>query len=109
MGALKLDFTSPVQNGLTSGSGAPDGIALVNTTTSTLIDALSYEGPMTSVTIAGLGPVSLVEGTVLPATVADSNTAPGSLCRLPNGTDTNNAATDWAFTGTVTPGAANVP
>jgi hypothetical protein len=29
--------------------------------------------------------------------------------RLPNGTDTDNAATDWALTTTPTPGAANVP
>ena len=50
----------------------------------------------------------LVEGTPLAATVADSNTVNGSLSRLPNRTDTNNAATDWAFTTTPTPGAANV-
>lgn len=106
IGVLKLDFPGAqdqVQN------GAPDGIALVNTTTNTLIDALSYEGPLTAATIAGLGLVSLVEGTVLPTAVADSNAAPGSLCRLPNGTDTNNAATDWVFTATITPGAANIP
>jgi hypothetical protein len=53
--------------------------------------------------------VSLVEGTALPATVADSNTAPGSLCRNPNGTDTDNAATDWSFCTTPTPGTANTP
>ncbi len=29
--------------------------------------------------------------------VADSNTVPGSLCRLPNGNDTNDASTDWKF------------
>ena len=33
----------------------------------------------------------------------------GSLSRLPDGTDTNNASTDWAFSPTVTPGAANIP
>ena len=55
------------------------------------------------------GTVSLVEGTVLPASVADSNTTNGSLARLPDGTDTNDAATDRAFGGTPTPGAANAP
>ena len=39
---------------------------------------------------------------------ADSSTVEGSLSRIPNGTDTNNSATDWAFTTTVTRGAANV-
>ncbi|WP_437734331.1 lamin tail domain-containing protein [Sorangium sp. So ce1335] len=107
-GALKIDFegaqTDRVQN------GAPDGIALMNTATGTLIDALSYEGAITAVAIED-ATVSLVEGTALPASVADSNRAdePGSLCRLPNGTDTNQAASDWAFSATITPGAANVP
>ena len=50
----------------------------------------------------------LVEGTVLPVTVADSNTVAGSLVRSPDRSDTNNAATDWVFTTTVTPGTANV-
>ena len=105
--ALKLNFvgaTDQVQN------GSPDGIALINTATSTLVDAFSYEGAMMSTTVTGLpGMVSLVEGTFLPVAVADSNMVAGSLSRLPNGKDTNNAATDWNFTATSTPGAANVP
>jgi hypothetical protein len=32
----------------------------------------------------------------------------GSLIRNPNGKDTNDAASDWAFTTTVTREAANV-
>ena len=51
--------------------------------------------------------VSLVEGTVLPSTVADSNTVAGSLIRNPDGKDTDDAAADWAFTTTLTRGAAN--
>jgi hypothetical protein len=50
----------------------------------------------------------LVEGTPLPVGVADSNTVTGSLARIPNGSDTGDAAADWRFTTTVTPGAANV-
>jgi large repetitive protein len=90
-------------------NGAPDGVALVNTATGALVDALSYEGAITAAQIGtATTTVSLVEGTVLAATVADSNTAAGSLIRNPDGRDTNNAATDWVFTTTVTRGAANV-
>ncbi len=92
-------------------NGAPDGIALVDNTTHTLVDALSYEGDavkLTMVDLAGFtAPVSLVEGTFLPATVADSNTADGSLCRSPNGQDTDNAAADWRFCTTKTAGQPN--
>jgi hypothetical protein len=88
-------------------NGAPDGLALVNTSTHALLDALSYEGAITSALIDGAA-VSLVEGTVLPAAVADSNTVAGSLIRSPDGKDTNDAAADWAFTTTLTKGAANV-
>ncbi|HEU5211960.1 MAG TPA: lamin tail domain-containing protein [Gaiellaceae bacterium] len=88
-------------------NGSPDGVALVNLTTKTLLDALSYEGAVTAATIDGTT-YDLVEGTVLPATVADSGTVEGSLIRNPNGQDTDDAAADWAFTTTVTRGAANV-
>ncbi len=87
-------------------NGAPDGIALVDTD-GALLDALSYEGAIAAAVIDGRT-YSLVEGTVLPATVADSNTAAGSLSRIPDGRDTNDAATDWVFTTTLTRGAANV-
>ena len=88
-------------------NGAPDGLALIDTTTGNLLDALSYEGAITATTI-GTKTYSLVEGTVLPLTVADSNTVNGSVIRSPDGKDTNNAASDWAFTTTPTQGAANV-
>ena len=98
-GVLKINSTLTtdiVQN------GAPDGIALING--STLVDAISYEGEMKTVTIAGItGTVSLVEGTA--ATAAD--TGAGAICRMPNGTDTNNASLDWKLCATSTPGAAN--
>ena len=91
-------------------NGAPDGAILVRHATSEVIDALSYEGAITSASLDGLtGMFNLVEMTALATAVADSNTAPGSLGRLPNGADTNNASLDWAFTSTPTPGAANVP
>ena len=88
-------------------NGAPDGLALIDTTTGDLLDALSYEGAITAAVIDSKT-YSLVEGTVLPTTVADSNTVDGSLIRNPDGKDSNDAASDWVFTSTKTPGAANV-
>lgn len=88
-------------------NGAPDGLALLDTGANVLLDALSYEGAITAATI-GTGSFNLVEGTMLPVDVADSNTVEGSLIRSPDETDSDNAASDWAFTTTPTPGAANV-
>jgi len=88
-------------------NGAPDGIALVDTASGSLLDALSYEGAITAAKI-GTQTYNLVEGTVLAATVADSNTVAGSLSRLPDGKDTDDASADWAFTKTLTRGAANI-
>ena len=88
-------------------NGAPDGVALIDTGSGTLLDALSYEGAITAASI-GSSVFNLVEGTVLPTSVADSNTVTGSLIRFPDGSDTNDAATDWRFTTTPTPGAENV-
>ena len=88
-------------------NGAPDGVALVDTAAGTLLDALSYEGSITNATI-GTATYDLVEGAALPVDVADSNTVDSSLARIPDGRDTGDAASDWAFTTTATPGAANV-
>ena len=87
-------------------NGSPDGLALLRGS-DTLLDALSYEGPITQAQI-GVRTFSLVEGTALPAEVADSNTVDGSLIRNPDGRDSDDAASDWAFTTTSTRGAANV-
>ena len=88
-------------------NGAPDGVALIDTASKALLDALSYEGGITAAVIDGQT-YNLVEGSALDESVVDSNTVAGSLSRIPNGIDTNNAATDWAFTTTLTKGAANV-
>jgi hypothetical protein len=87
-------------------NGAPDGVALVDTREERLVDALSYEGEIRAAQI-GNRVFNLVEGT--PTTAADSNAVAGSLSRIPNGQDTDDAASDWAFSPTPTPGAANVP
>jgi cytosine/adenosine deaminase-related metal-dependent hydrolase len=101
---IALDAAFTIQN------GSPDGVLLLDTATGQVIDALSYEGSITAATLTGVaGTVSLVEGTAVPLAVADSNTAQGSLCRLPNGTDTDDASADWAFCSAPTPGTANAP
>jgi hypothetical protein len=89
-------------------NGAPDGVALYDTVEQVVVDALSYEGAIESAAI-GAGRFSLVEGTALPAGVADSDTTPGTLSRLPSGSDTDDAAADWAFTNHPTPGDVNLP
>ncbi len=88
-------------------NGAPDGVALLDTEPAALVDALSYEGAIRAAIIGG-ATYDLVEGTMLPETVADSNTVDGSLSRIPDGADANDAAADWRFTTTATQGAANV-
>ena len=85
----------------------PDGVALIDTADGTLFDALSYEGAIELATI-GSQAYNLVEGTQLPVSVADSTTVDGSLARIPNGRDTNDAAGDWTFSTTLTRGEANV-
>jgi hypothetical protein len=93
--------TNVIQN------GAPDAVGLLDVTASKLLDALSYEGAVTAGVVKNAGTFSFVEGTMLPASVADNSTAPGSLGRFPNGSDTDDAATDWVFSATITPGVAN--
>jgi len=98
---LKFDLPSSgaIQNG-------PDGVALVDTATQTVIDVLSYEGEITAATIQGFSEViNLVEGTAFDG--ADSASETRSLVRSPNGSDTDDAVTDWTATDAPTPGAAN--
>jgi hypothetical protein len=86
-------------------NGAPDGVALIDTGNGTLLDALSYEGAILAATIGGrLRPR---RGTVLPWT-SPTRTRRRQPRRIPDGRDANDAASDWAFTTTATPGAANV-
>ena len=88
-------------------NGAPDGVALFDTVEQVVLDALSYEGAIEQAAI-GIGTFSLVEGTLLPPDVADSDATLGTLSRLPSGSDTDDAATDWAFTRRPTPGDVNL-
>jgi hypothetical protein len=104
-GSLVFSFPNSQDN---FQNGSPDGVAIVDTVTEEVLDALSYEGSIIAAIITGIvRTFSLVEGT--PTSAVDSNSITGSLARIPNGTDTNNAQTDWRFTTTPTPGGANVP
>ena len=89
-------------------NGAPDAVALYDLSERIVLDALSYEGAIRTARI-GAGTYDLVEGRALPAGVADSDSVPGTLSRLPSGTDTDDAASDWAFTTRPTPGDVNLP
>ncbi len=88
-GTLSIDFGSASNN---VQNGAPDAMRLL--AGSTLIDAVSYEGVVGGSSEGGSA------GT-------DSNSGDGSLQRQPNGADTDNNSSDFAFVGTPTPGAAN--
>lgn len=89
-------------------NGDPDAVGIFDTSTNMLIDALSYDGSVTAGTITNApGTYNFVEMTA--TSVGDSNTVGGSMIRDPNGSDTNNAMTDWAFSMIPTPGTANVP
>jgi hypothetical protein len=93
--------TNNIQN------GAPDALGILDVASSMLFDALSYEGSVTMGSVMGAGTLNFVEGN--PTTISDSNTAAGSFIRDPNGVDSDDAASDWAFSSTITPGAANIP
>ncbi|MDQ3263072.1 MAG: lamin tail domain-containing protein [Myxococcota bacterium] len=90
-------------------NGSPDGVALVNTATLQVLDALSYEGTISAATFSGFtGTFNLVEGGQR-TTAEDVTSGNGSLIRSPNGMDTDRANLDWSFSGTLTPGASNTP
>ena len=76
--------------------------------TGTMVDALSYEGSITTAVITGFaGTYNLVETS--PTPLEDSGaTDPLSLIRHANGQDSNNAGIDWKLTRTPTPGAPNI-
>lgn len=103
-GALSHPFPAGQDN---IQNGAPDAIALIDMANGLLIDALSYEGPVTAAQILGVpGTLNLVEGA--PTAAADDNVTGGLvLIRSPNGANTGNDASDWTTSTPPTPGSAN--
>ena len=111
----RVALTGTLAAAATSGSTStrrtvrPTGSPSTTPTSGSLLDALSYEGPITHGDDQRRTRSISSKARSLPATVADSNTANGSLIRSSRTrSDTNNAAVDWVFTTTPTPGAANV-
>lgn len=91
----------PTTNGIQNGS--PDGVVLWDTSTLTVIDALSYEGSITAAQISGASQTyNLVAGTPTPLSDFDVQ----ALVRRPNGQRTGDDATDWQLMPP-TPGASN--
>ncbi|MFO0554971.1 MAG: thrombospondin type 3 repeat-containing protein [Polyangiaceae bacterium] len=107
-GALRIvgGTSNNIQN------GAPDALAILDNSTNTFVDALSYEGSITAGNVTGVGTLDFTEGGA-GLTVAQCGgeasdaTSTGSLVRSPNGHDTNVSSADWVFTATPSPGAAN--
>lgn len=97
---------STVQNDLLR---APGAVGIYDAATDTLIDVVAFEGNVTPVEPggdyreggSGLS-VSQVGGE------AEEATSTGSLCRLPDGTDTDVTTSDWSYCAVPTPGAPNV-
>ena len=75
-------------------NGPNDGLLLIDQTTSTLLDSISYEGFVDEVS----------EGTE----GADRDNDTGSLSRCMNGQDQNQNHLDFISTPSPTPGALNV-
>jgi large repetitive protein len=86
-------------------ANAKFGVALINSSSNTLVDALCYEGSITAAVITGFAaPVSLVEGTA--TAIKDTNDDVNALARAINGKDTDVASTDWKLSAP-SPGAVN--
>lgn len=103
--ALKLqppgwDASNKIQN------GPRDAVLLWDTIGGRLIDTVTYNGVLHQAAILGEAvEVDPTEGTA--GAPADSGSAAGSVARLPSGSDTGQNGTDFRFTSTLTPGAAN--
>ncbi len=100
--------TNAVQN------GQRDAVALIERGNSamsiapTVIDVITWEGHASNFTLMIDGQnltINPVEGTE--TTASDQGTGNGSLCRHPNGKDTDNQSVDWKNCATATPGAGN--
>ena len=104
-GATRVNLTGSGASGIQN--GAPDGVMVIRTTDGELLDALSYEGSITTTAAIGGRTYSLVEGTAVTVIDDGATTTNHSLGRVPNGSDTDDASADWEVVTRVTPGASN--
>lgn len=89
-------------------NGAPDGIALVNVTNSTVESFLSYEGTMTATGASGIA--AALSAMSIDVGVQESNSDPegGSLATTGPGDDADDfGASSFILTSSATPGAIN--
>jgi hypothetical protein len=87
-------------------NGPSDAVLLWDTIARKVIDTVSYAGVLHRVVLADApGELDATEGST--GAPSDSNTAAGSLSRVPNGQDTDENGVDFRFSPTVTPGGLN--
>ncbi len=114
----KLDFASCTGGVKTQSNavqnGQRDAVALIERgnlgmgIAPSVIDVITWEGHSNAFTTSIDGQsltINTVEGTETSA----SDPGVGSLCRLPNGKDTDNQSVDWKLCSASTPGAGNTP
>jgi hypothetical protein len=94
------DLTNRIQN------GPCDALMLFDTIGRRVIDTVSYAGVLHRAVLSGeTAERDATEGSA--GAPADSNTAVGSLGRLPDGQDTGQNGVDFRFSPRLTPGAPN--
>jgi large repetitive protein len=108
-GVTKINFAA-ASNNIQNGSGTNStGVAIINTSTLTVVDSVSFTGasPGLVAQITGFtGKTTFAEGAF--KLLSDSNSVQQTLVRLPNGQDTNSITADWQTSATPTPGLPNM-
>ncbi|GEN05639.1 Myxococcus cysteine-rich repeat-containing protein [Myxococcus fulvus] len=108
-GVKVLLSTTSIQNGGTASSPSADAVALYDSLQDSIVDSMSYEGPVMQASISGSQKrFDLQEGPRSTVGLVDIDTVEGSLSRIPNGSDTDDNVEDFRFTTQLTPGAPNV-
>lgn len=107
-GAVKTQ-TNAVQNGQRDAVALIERGNLAMSIAPTVIDVISWEGHASPLTVSVDGQNLVInplpKGTETAA--VDENTGNGSICRHPNGTNSENPSVDWKHCATATPGAGN--
>jgi endonuclease I len=93
-GTLSITF-SQADNNVQNGGSNGDGMKLIDSATTTVLDAMSYEAIMTGIT----------EGSDHAG--EDLSSSDFSLSRMPNGTDSDQNGLDFIDNARLTPGADN--
>jgi hypothetical protein len=87
-------------------NGPNDALMVFDAIGGRVVDAVSYAGALHRAVLADRpGEWDAAEGAA--GAPSDSNTAAGSVSRLPNGRDTGQNGADFAFTAALTPGTEN--